>query len=232
MGPAESRGSEMASTTTGSSGTGSGLRWGGIAGIVFAVLFVVGFLLVSDTPDGDESNAEWIRYFADEDNRRMIVIGAIIWAVAVLAFLVFLGVLRERLRNASAGAEWISTVAFASGLVFAAMLAVAGLGAGSVAASVEFGDAPIVRDADVLRTFESLGFGALVLFGAASAGLLIITSSIAAGRGALLPRWLVVAGYVVGVIVLLGGLFFLPLILFVLWMLAVGIVMLARSAAA
>jgi hypothetical protein len=220
----------MAATTTGRAD--SGLRLGGIAGIVFAVLFVVGFLLVSDTPEGDESNAAWVRYFADSDNRRMIVIGAIIWALAVLAFLLFLGVLRERLRDASAGAEWISTVAFASGLVFAVMLAVAGLGAGSVAASVEFGDGPIVRDADVLRTFESLGFGALVLFGSAAAGLLIITSSVAGGRGALLPRWLVVTGYVVGVIVLLGGLFFLPLILFVLWMLAVGIVLLRTPAAA
>jgi hypothetical protein len=209
-----------------------GLLAGGIAAIVFAVLFVVGFLLVSDTPEGDESNAAWVRYFADSDNRRMIVIGAIIWAVAMLAFLVFLGVLRERLRNASAGAEWISTVAFASGLVFAAMLAVAGLGAGSVSASVEFGDAPVVRDADVIRTFESLGFGALLLFGAAAAGLLVITASVAAGRSALFPRWLVVAGYVVGVIVLLGGLFFIPLALFVLWMLVVGIVMLRGSGAA
>ena len=85
-----------------------------------------------------------------------------------------------------------------------------------------------MRDADVLRTFESLGFGALVLFGAAAAGLLIITSSVAAGRGALLPRWLVVAGYVVGVIVILGGLFFIPLGLFVLWVIAVGIVLLRR----
>jgi magnesium-transporting ATPase (P-type) len=218
-------------TATSTRDTGSGLRWGGIAGIVFAVLFVVGFLFVADTPEGDESNREWVRHFADSDNRRMIIIGVIVWAIAVLAFLVFLGVLRERLRSASPGAEWISTVAFASGLVFVAMLAAAGLGAGSVAASVEFGDAPVVRDADVLRTFESLGFGALLLFGAAAAGLLIITSSVAAGRGALLPRWLVVAGYVIGVIVILGGLFFIPLALFVLWVIAVGIVLLRRPAA-
>jgi hypothetical protein len=215
----------VASTT----GTGRGLRWGGIAGIVFAVLFVIGFLLVADTPDTDESNAAWVRYFADSDNRRMIVIGVIIWALAVLAFLVFLGVLREQLRNASPGSEWISTVAFASGLVFAAMLAVAGLGAGSVAASIEFGDNPVVRDADVIRTLDSLGFGALLVFGAATAGLLILTSSIVAGRTALLPRWLVITGYVVGVIVILGGLLFFPLALFVLWMLAVSIVMVSRS---
>jgi hypothetical protein len=212
--------------------TRSGLRWGGIAAIVFAVLFVVGFLFVSDTPEGDESNLEWLRYYADSDNRRMIIIGAIVLALAAVAFLVFLGVLRESLRNAGAGLEWIGTTAFASGLLFVAMLAVATLGTASVSASVEFGDAPVVRDADVLRTFESLGIGALVLFGAAAAGLLIITTSVVAGRAALLPRWLVVAGYIAGVIVLLGGLFFIPLVLFVLWMLVVGIVMLRGSGAA
>ena len=220
----------MAATSVGS--TRSGLRAGGIAAIVFAVLFVVGFLLVSDTPEGDESNLKWLRYYADSDNRRMIVIGAIVLALAAVAFLVFLGVLRERLRNAAPGAEWVGTTAFASGLLFVAMLAVATLGTASVSASVQFGDNPVVRDADVLRTFESLGIGALVLFGAAAAGLLIITTSIAGGRAALLPRWLVVAGYIAGVIVLLGGLFFIPLVLFVLWMLVVGIVMLRGSGAA
>ena len=220
----------MAATSAGS--TRSGLRAGGIAAIVFAVLFVVGFLLVSDTPEGDESNLKWLRYYADSDNRRMIVIGAIVLALAAVAFLVFLGVLRERLRNAAPGAEWVGTTAFASGLLFVAMLAVATLGTASVSASVQFGDNPVVRDADVLRTFESLGIGALVLFGAAAAGLLIITTSIAGGRAALLPRWLVVAGYIAGVIVLLGGLFFIPLVLFVLWMLVVGIVMLRGSGAA
>ena len=220
----------MATTPVGN--TRTGLRAGGIAAIVFAVLFVVGFLFVSDTPDGDESNLKWLRYYADSDNRRMIIIGAIVLTLAAVAFLVFLGALRERLRNAAPGAEWVGTTAFASGLLFVAMLGVATLGTGSVSASVEFGDAPVVRDADVLRTFESLGIGALVLFGAAAAGLLIITSSVAAGRSALFPRWLVVTGYVAGVIVLLGGLFFIPLVLFVLWMLVVGIVMLRGSGAA
>jgi hypothetical protein len=220
----------MAATSVGN--TRTGLRAGGIAAIVFAVLFVVGILFVSDTPEGDESNLKWIRYYADSDNRRMIIIGAIVLALAAVAFLIFLGVLRERLRNAAPGAEWVGTTAFASGLLFVAMLAVATLGTASVSASVEFGDSPVVRDADVLRTFESLGMGALVLFGAGAAGLLIITSSLAGGRAALLPRWLVVAGYIAGVIVLLGGLLFIPLVLFVLWMLVVGIVMLRGSGAA
>ena len=221
------KGQGMATPATPRTATrGSSQLWGGIAAIVFAVLFVVGFLLVSDTPDGDESNLKWLRYYADSDNRRMIIIGAIVLTLAAVAFLVFLGVLRERLRGASADSEWVGTTAFASGLLFVAMLGVATLGTASTSASVEFGDAPLVRDADVLRTFESLGVGALVLLGAAAAGLLIITASVAAGRAALFPRWLVVTGYVAGVIVIVGGLFFVPLALFVLWMIIVGIVML------
>jgi hypothetical protein len=223
----------MAATSTTSTGsTRSGLRWGGISGIVFVVLFVVAFLMTTDTPDGNASNREWLKYFRDSGNRRMQVIGALMFAVALLGFLLFLGVLRERIRNASAGGEWIATTAFASGIVFVAMVAVFALGQASVAAGVQFGDSPVPRDADIMRTFTSLGFGAMLVFGAASAGLLVITTSVAGGRAGLLSRWLAVTGYVVGVIVIVGGLIFFPFVLFVLWVLAVSIVMLRRSGAA
>jgi hypothetical protein len=155
----------------------------------------------------------------------------ILLALAALAFLVFLGVLRERLRDAAPGSEWLSTVAFASGLAFVAMLAVAGVGHAAVPAGIVFGDNPVPRDANIMRTFESLAFGSLFLFGAVAAGLLIVTTSIVSGRAGLLPRWLVVTGYVVGVIVVVGGLLFIPMILFVFWMLAVGIIMLRSPAA-
>jgi len=217
---------------TSESGTRSGLRWGGISGIVFAVLFVAGFLMSADTPDGDASDAEWRRYFLDSGNRRMLVLGVLIFALAVLGFLLFLGALRERLRTPSPGGEWVATVAFASGIAFVVMLAVFALGEGSVAAGVQFGDNPVPRDADIMRTLTSIGFGAMLVFGAATAGLLILTTSVAGGRAGLLPRWLVVTGYVVGVIVIVGGLIFFPLALFVLWVLAVSIVMLRGSGAA
>lgn len=219
----------MATPATSTGSARGGLLAGGIAAIVFAVLFVVGFLMVSDSPDGDESNLKWIRYYADSGNRRQIVIGVIILTVAAIAFLIFMGVLRERLRSAATGSEWFATVVFASGLVFVAMLAVFALGQGSVAASVVFGDAPVPRDADLMRTFVSAGFGAMLLFGATAAGLLMFITSILSGRAALLPKWLVVSGYVAAVIVFFGGLLFLPIILFLLWMLIVGIVLIARS---
>src|SRR6266536_1661617 len=178
------KGWEMAVTRT--EGARTGLMAGGIAAIVFAVLFVVGFLLTSDTPDGNESDLKWVRYFADSGHRRMIVTGAILLTLAAVAFLIFLGVLRERLRGAAPGSEWVSTIAFA------AMIGVFTVGKGAVAAGITFGDNPVPRDASIMRSFESLGFGGLLLFGAGFAGLLIFTTSIVSGRGALLPGWLVV----------------------------------------
>ena len=74
------------------------------------MLFVVGFLMVSDSPDGDESNLKWIRYYASSSNRRQIVIGVILLTVAAIAFLIFLGVLREWLRGAAEDQEQIGRV--------------------------------------------------------------------------------------------------------------------------
>ena len=56
-------------------------------------------------------------------------------------------------------------------------------------------------NADVPRALEQIAFGALLLFGMVAAGVLIGAASVAGGRAVLLPRWLVVAGYVVAVIV-------------------------------
>ena len=172
----------MAATPVGN--TRSGLRWSGIAAIAFVVLFVVGFVLTTDTPDGNESNAVWRRYFLDSGHRTGMIIGAFAFALAGLAFLVFLSVLRERLRHASTGAEWVATLSFASGIAFVAFLGVAALGLANIAADVEFGDSPVPRDASIMRSFESLGMGSMLVFGMAAAGLLILTTSIVAGRTA------------------------------------------------
>jgi hypothetical protein len=202
-----------------------GLRWGGIGGIVFAVAFVVGVLMMTDTPEGDESNREWIGYYADSGNRTQILIGAIVLAVGTIGFLAFVSSLRERIRGSEAQ-EWLGTLMLMSSVAFVTLLGVFGTSLGAVAAAVEFGDAPVPRSADIPRIVESIGFGALLLFGMAAAGLLMVTVSAAGARTALLPRWLVVTGYIAGVIVIVGGLFFIPMALLVLWVLAVSIVML------
>jgi hypothetical protein len=206
----------------------AGLRWGGIGGIVFAVAFVVGVLMMTDTPEGDAPDREWVQYFDDSGNRWTIIAGAFVLALAVLGLLVFVSVLRERLRDGSPGTSWLSTAMLASGLTLVAMIGVAGAALAAVSAGIEIGESSVPSNADVPRTIEQVGFGALLVFGMAAGGLLIATASVAGGRAALLPRWLVVTGYVVAVIVMVGGVFFIPMVLLVLWVLTVSIVLLRQ----
>ena len=213
-------------TVQGTPARAGALRWGGIGGIVFAVAFVVGLLMMTDTPDGDAPNREWREYFSDSGNRWMIILGAFVLAVAVLGLLVFLSVLRERVREGASGSSWLSTAVLASGLTLVAMIAVGGATLAAVAASIEIGEGSVPRSADIPRSIESIGFGAILVFGMAAAGLMIATATAAGARAGLLPRWLVGAGYVVAVIVLLGGVLFIPMVLLVLWVLVVSILLL------
>jgi hypothetical protein len=191
---------------------------------LFAVAFVVGVLMISDTPDADASDAEWLDHYADSGNRWQIIVGAFILALATLGLLVFVSALRERLRDAP-GAPWLSTAILASGVVLVAMIGVAGASSAAVPALVEIAEGPVPTNADVPRTLEQIGFGALLLFGMVAAGVMIGATSAAGGRAALLPRWLVVTGYVVAVLVLIGGVFFLPMALLVLWVLVISIIL-------
>jgi hypothetical protein len=203
-------------------------RWGGIAAILFAVLYVIGIALMADTPDDDASNAEWLRHFRDSGNRQEIIYGAFVLAAALIAFLLFLGAFRERVRGRPGG-EWLSTVAFVSGSVFAAIIGVFGAALSAVPAGVEFGDGPVPRDADLIRTLEHLGFTALLIYGMASAGLFLVTASISGGRALLFPRWMVIVGVIFGVAVAVLGWAFIPMLLIVIWALIAGVFFLIRS---
>jgi hypothetical protein len=210
------------------SGARARARWGGVTAILFAVLYVVGIILMTDTPDENASNGEWLRYFRDSGNRQEIICGAFVLAAAVIAFLLFLGAFRERVR-ALPGGDWVSTVAFVSGSVFAALLGVFGAALSAVPAGVEFGDSPVPRDADLLRNLEHVGFTALLIYGMATVGLFLVTASIAGGRALLFPRWMVIVGVIFGVAVAVLGWAFIPMALLLLWMLIAGVFFLVRS---
>jgi hypothetical protein len=72
----------------------------------------------------------------------------------------------------------------------------------------------------------------LLLYGMFAAAVCIAATSGSALRTGTLPRWLVIAGFVVAALVGVLGVVFLPMILLVLWVLAVSIAMLMRPATA
>ena len=197
-------------------------RWGAVAGIAFVVFFVLRFVLLN-TPDSDAPVEEWTETFQDSGDRMLSILGGYAMLLAGLAFLYFIWSLRSRFRLEEGASEGLSGLAFASGVVFVAMMFASGAAMSTVAASVEFGDNP-VPDGEFARQLENLGFGLLLLYGMWAAGVSIVAFSGSALRTGAFPRWLAIAGIVVGVLVALGGVIFIPMVLLLLWVLTVSVV--------
>jgi hypothetical protein len=206
-------------------------RWGraaAIAGIVYVVLFVAGFLVSGTTPDYDEPDREWVEWFEDDGHRAQQVIGAFISVAAAFVFLVFLGGLWRRLRRLAPDAQLLPTISLGAGLVFVALSIASHIAFTAVSAAITFtGEDFPVPNADVLRTMEQFGIGLGLLGSGWAAAVFVFTAALTARSSVALPRWLAVAGLVVGALLLLT-VFFLPLALLLLWVLAVSIVMLGR----
>jgi hypothetical protein len=105
-------------------------RYGAATGIVFVVLLVVAFIVMTEPPDMNAPADEWALYFAD--NQDSINTGVVLITLGLLAFIWFAGTLTSALRVAS-GSPRLPTIAF-GGAILATAAFFIGLTALAVAA--------------------------------------------------------------------------------------------------
>jgi hypothetical protein len=154
---------------------------GAIAGIVFAVLVIVGFVIViPKPPDIDSSAAAFASYYVDHQDA--IRAGLTIIGIGLIFFIWFLGSLRGTLASAEGGTRRLSSIAYGAGLIGAAVLMV-GLTAGEAAAFRPNDVDPGVTRAlsDIFVVSAAPGAAALTAFFAAIA--------MASFRYGALPAW-------------------------------------------
>jgi hypothetical protein len=204
-------------------------RWLPAAGILFVVLFIVGFVL-DNTPNGSDSTAKWISYYAKSGNRTQLIITAYLLLVAALAFLAFVMSLRNKLRPLEGEGHAYSTLIMASGILFIGAIFVAGSCIAAVPAGITFGSNP-VPGGDVDRFIPQLGYGILLVPGMFSLAVLIACTSVASLRLGVLPQWVAWLGFVATVAALFAAAFF-PLFVPLLWVLVASIVLILRPPAA
>ena len=211
------------------------IRLAGWAGIAFAVLSVLGSL-IAGSPPGIDDPANEIREFW-VDNRDQLLVGSVLQALAVPAFLVFVMAVRELLvRGGEEGTFWGGVMT--AGAVIALVLALVG---GALGLSVTWVDG-FTEDAgdDVVRAVWNAGTLPFVVGGAA---LFAFVGAAAVGilRTKVLPIWTGWLGAVAALISLLGILGFLEpdlamlgflgFFAFAIWVVAVSIVMLRGAPA-
>ncbi len=199
-----------------------------IAAIAFAVLYVTALFGVMDLPEEGDSDAAVLATYTDTGKRAGLTAGVYLLAGAGLAFIWFLASLRERLRRDDVG-DRLSSIAFAGGLVYTAMLFTAGAAFGVLPLAIGVGEFEAEAvDPALARVLVQLGFTILLIYGLLAAAVMVVAVSLAALRTALLPRWLTLAGFVVAVLLLFGPVY-MPQLLVPLWAVAVGLALTRRS---
>jgi hypothetical protein len=119
---------------------------------------------------------------------------------AGLAFLWFIGVLRNRM--GAAEDQFFGTVFFGSGLLFVASLFAATAVAGAVLGSSHLRPGEQVSR-EVYYFARQVGYAFLNIFAVRMAGVFVFSTCIIAWRTGILPRWIAVCGFVCGLILLL-----------------------------
>ena len=205
--------------------------WTPTAGVLAAVTFVVGLLFVSNSPDGSDTDAQVLAWYAHNGKHRPgILIGAFLLAFCGLLFLWFVSGLHQRLRAAEGPGGRLANVALSGALLFVGLLWLGGAALAAVPAAQAFGGEPPLNVADVARIVPNIGFGAILLFGAFGAIALIVATSILVARTRILPKWFAWLGFVASV-ALLFGVLFIPMVALPIWLL-VGSVILFRMPSA
>jgi hypothetical protein len=167
------------------------------AGIAFSILFVLALVFVRLAIPKDPTDAgQWL---TDESRRKLVLVGLGLVPFAGIAFLWFVGVVRDRIGEAED--RFFATVFLGSGLLFVAMLFVtAALAAGLVATAGD--NARIFQSSDAWEVGRRATYELMTVYAMRMAAVFTIATSTILHRLGLAPRWLVVTGYATGVVLL------------------------------
>jgi magnesium-transporting ATPase (P-type) len=190
--------------------------------MLFVALFAVALALSGNTGDTPSEVQQW---YADDGNQTKQIVAWFLYVGSALAFLSFLGTLRDMLVRAEGGPGTLSALVFGPGLVFAALY-VAGVSLFAAPASLA-DDTDFKLDSNTAQLFNNAGYFLLV-GGVMVASILVLSTSTAALRTGILPAWLGWAGLIVAV-AMIFAFFFLPILVFVAWVLVVSLVMLVAA---
>lgn len=210
-------------------------RAASVAGIVFVALFVIGAFMSLDTPDASKLSAsaadqKYLTFLSSSSNRIEHVISGYMLIVGGILFAWFCLALRVRLEAAAPANKSAGRMVTALSVIGATLMAAAGMTTAGVAGAVSAGGEPLPTNGSAIRVVMDLTFPLLFVAFALMAAALIATVCVV-GRGSdVLPHWLVWTGWL-AVLGCIFGIVFLPMVLPMLWFLAVAIVGLAKAGA-
>jgi len=190
-------------------------RAAAVAGILFSALLFVTFGLVRFSVPGDPFEpGAWL-----ENSLLYVTLAMHLVPFAGVAFLWFMGVLRDRLGERED--QFFSTVFLGSGFLLLAMLFSAAAVVGAII--IAFHDNPeALKHSATFHFGRGLAYGMINIYLLKTASAFMVTTSTIALYTHLTPRWLAIGGYVIAAILLIDYLGW-SLMAFPFWVLLVSL---------
>ena len=173
-------------------------RAAGIAGVIAAVMLAATMILVRQAiPHHPVSAATWL---ADSGSRNALEFSLFLLPFGAIAFLWFMGAVRDFVGGRED--RFYATVFLGSGLLYVAMLLVYGTLAGAFVLTIDKMNNPS-QQPDLWHFGRYLTLSLLTEYAPRMAGVFTLTATTIGTRLGLLPRWLSLLGYLVGLVLLL-----------------------------
>jgi hypothetical protein len=195
-------------------------RAAAIAGIVFSLLLIASlWLLRLSIPRNPVEIAVWM-----ERDAGRVTFALNLVPIAGVAFMWFLGVLRDRL--GAKEDKFFATVFLGSGLMFLGMLFVAASAIGALVLS--FPDAPFEMSTQTFA--RKFAYDIMHIYAFKMAAVFMITTSTLSVYTRFTPRWIAMLGYASAVVILIfSGYLDWLLFVFPCWVLVVSIYILSEN---
>jgi hypothetical protein len=169
-----------------------------IAGIVFSVLLIAIFWLFRfSVPADPQEPGSWLHA-----SSRSVELALNLIPFAGIAFLWFIGVLRDRLGELED--RFFATVFLGSGLLFLGMLFTAAAMVGSILVAFGMRPAELIGSAS-FHLARAAAYALINVYMIKMAGVFMITTSTVAIYTGIAPRWLAGLGYLLALLLLFGS---------------------------
>jgi hypothetical protein len=189
-----------------------------IAGIAFSALLITIFWLLRHSVPADPLDpGTWLA-----TDSKTVALALNLVPFAGVAFLWFIGVLRDRLGQQED--RFFATVFFGSALLFLAMLFAAAAITGAIILVTTSADPNEMINSTTFRYARATGYIFMNVYAIKMAGVFMISTSTLVIYTKIAPRWIAILGYVLAGILLIGS-YYINLSFFVLplWVLLVSI---------
>jgi hypothetical protein len=200
-------------------------RAAALAGIAFSLLFALALVLVRTAVPADPDDAE--QWLSDGSRHDAVLLGLGLVPFAGIAFLWFIGVVRDRVGEAED--RFFATAFLGGGLLFVGMLFVASAVAGGLIVAAET-NADTILESGAWEFGRETTYELMVVYALRMAAVWTLAICTILLRTRLAPRWLVASGYAIAIVLLLtAGSFAWVELLFPAWVMALSLHVLVTS---